>query len=258
MQVSVKKNGKLERCLTISVPDERFQEGFQQQLKKVAKTAKLHGFRPGKVPVKVIEQQYGKSIRQEVLNDLLQATLAEAMQQENLKSAGYPKVNIKKFKDKEPIEYEATFEIYPEIKLVDFAKAKFEKAVSCMSDSDLDKMIENLRKQRVEWKLVERAAKNDDRVVIGFEGFLEGKPFPGGSSEKFSVVLGSKSMIAGFEEGLIGVKGGDEKEISATFPKNYHQKDLSGKDATFKIKVREVFEPKLPELNDEFLELFNI
>ncbi|OGT21325.1 MAG: trigger factor [Gammaproteobacteria bacterium RIFCSPHIGHO2_02_FULL_42_13] len=258
MQVSVKNNGKLERCLTISVPPERFQEGFQKQLKKIAQTAKLHGFRPGKVPLKVVEWQYGKSIRQEVLNDLLQATLTEAIQQENLKLAGYPKFEIKKFKDKEPLEYDAIFEVYPEIKLVNFAKTKFEKTSSDVSDSDLDKMIENLRKQRMEWELVNRAAKNGDRMVVDFEGFLDGQPFLGGKVEKFSVVLGSKSMIAGFEEGLVGVKAGDEKEISVTFPKEHQQKDLAGKNTTFKIKVNEVFEPKLPELNDEFFKLFNI
>ena len=258
MQVSVKNNGKLERCLTISVPPERFQEGFQKQLKKIAQTAKLHGFRPGKVPLKVVEWQFGKSIRQEVLNDLLQATLTEAIQQENLKLAGYPKFEIKKFKDKEPLEYDAIFEVYPEIKLVNFAKTKFEKTSSDVSDSDLDKMIENLRKQRMEWELVNRAAKNGDRMVVDFEGFLDGQPFLGGKVEKFSVVLGSKSMIAGFEEGLVGVKAGDEKEISVTFPKEHQQKDLAGKNTTFKIKVNEVFEPKLPELNDEFFKLFNI
>ena len=241
MQVSVKNNGKLERCLTISVPPERFQEGFQKQLKKIAQTAKLHGFRPGKVPLKVVEWQYGKSIRQEVLNDLLQATLTEAIQQENLKLAGYPKFEIKKFKDKEPLEYDAIFEVYPEIKLVNFAKTKFEKTSSDVSDSDLDKMIENLRKQRMEWELVNRAAKNGDRMVVDFEGFLDGQPFLGGKVEKFSVVLGSKSMIAGFEEGLVGVKAGDEKEISVTFPKEHQQKDLAGKNTTFKIKVNEYF-----------------
>lgn len=258
MQVSVKKLGGLERQLTISIPAEQFQKKFDERVQKFAKKAKIDGFRAGKIPAKVIEQRYGDGLREEIGHDLVQSSFAEAVKQEDLKPAAYPTIDIKQSGKEGDFEYTATFEVYPELKLKDFSKISLEKMTAEVTDSDIDEMIENLRKQRQEWEKVDRACKIDDRVKIDFEGFIKDKPFEGNKAEKIDLVLGSKMMIPGFEEEIVGAKPGEELEIKVTFPKDYQKEEFAGKKAVFKIKVHEVSEPKLPEVNEEFLKQFGI
>jgi trigger factor len=258
MQVSVETTSVLGRRLIIQIPVEKVEEATENRLKTVAKKAKIDGFRPGKVPQKVIQERFGESARQEALNEILQSTLYEAIMQEKLVPAGQPEVKVTKFEVGKPLEYEVDLEIYPEIKLVKLDDAEVEQYNTDIVDADVDKVIENLRKQQVKWEDVDRPAQNDDQVTIDFEGFVDDKPFEGGKASATPLVLGSNSMIPGFEEGIVGAKAGDEIDVKIKFPEKYHSKELADKDAVFKIKVNKVSEPKLPELNDEFCTLFGV
>jgi trigger factor len=258
MQVSVEITEGLGRNLNIKVPAEEIDNKVNERVKEVAKTAKLDGFRAGKVPLKVVEKRYGGSIRQEILAKVLEASYIEAIKQEKLNPAGHPQIDVKTFEPGKPLEYVAKLEIYPEIKLVELDGAEIEQFKSEVADTDVEKVIKDLQKQQTEWTEVARAAKNEDQVIIDFEGFIDDKAFDGGKAEKNPLVLGSKSMIPGFEDGIVGAKTGDDLEVKVNFPKDYQSKDLAGKEAVFKIKVHKVSEPKLPELNNEFIKRFGI
>ncbi|MFW1677848.1 trigger factor [Pontibacter sp. JAM-7] len=258
MQVSVETTSGLERLMTVSVPAERIDQDVNKRIQQTARTVRLDGFRPGKVPVKVVKQRYGKGIREEVLGQVVQETFYAAVQQEKLNPAGGPSIDVKKEVEGEDFEYTATFEVYPEIALSDFSAVSIEKKTAEIVDADLDKMIDTLRKQQASWAEVERAAASGDRVKMDFEGFVDGEAFEGGKAEDFDLVLGSGQMIPGFEDALEGVTAGTETEINVTFPEQYQSEQLQGKPATFKIVVKSVSEQQLPELNDEFFGKFGL
>ena len=258
MQVSVESTSALERRMTVGVPAERIETEVTKRLQQTARRAKVPGFRPGKVPMNVIRQRYEDSARQEALGDLIQATFYEAIVEQKLNPAGAPSVEPKAFEKGQDLEYVATFEVFPEIKLAGFDGIAIERLQAEVSDADLDNMLDILRKQNTRFEAVERAAENGDQLNIDFVGKIDGEAFAGGSAKGTPLVLGSGRMIPGFEEALVGVKAGEERVINPTFPADYQNLDLAGKAAEFTVTVNSVSAPQLPELNDEFFALFGI
>jgi len=258
MQVSVESTSALERRMTIGVPAERIETEVTKRLQQTARRAKVPGFRPGKVPMNVIRQRYEDSARQEALGDLIQATFYEAIVEQKLNPAGAPAVEPKVFEKGKDLEYVATFEVFPEIKLAGFDGIAVERLQAEVTDADVDNMLEILRKQNTRFEAVERAAENGDQLNIDFVGKIDGEAFAGGSAKGTPLVLGSGRMIPGFEEALVGVKAGEERVINPTFPADYQNLDLAGKTAEFTVTVNSVSAPQLPELNDDFFALFGV
>ncbi len=252
MQVSIEATGDLGRRMTIAVPAERFEQEFSNRLKRLSKNLKLPGFRPGKVPMRMVEAQYGGKLMEEVAGDLIQSTFYEAVGKQGLKPAGGPKIEPKSIIRGKDFEYTATFEVYPEIKQLDIAGAVIERPVCTVTPEDVERTLETMRRQRIVWKDVARTAQEGDRVVIDFKGSLDGKEFEGGEGQNLPIVLGSNSLIAGFEAGLIGSTAGEARVLDLTFPADYQNANLAGQKVKFEIKVKQVSEPVLPELNDDF------
>jgi trigger factor len=210
------------------------------------------------VPAKVVKQRYGAQIRQEVLSDLLQQSYSDAVQQEKLNPAGGPKIETESGGDGKSFAYVATFEVMPEVKLDGLDKIKVEKPDVEIADSDLDDMIENLRKQKATWTEVDRASAKGDRVVVDFEGRLKGEPIEGGQGKEVPVILGQGQMLEDFEKGLTGIKAGDEKTFKVKFPKDYHAEDLQGQKVEFTIHAHRVEEETLPPVDDSLAEMFSV
>ncbi|TCB47093.1 trigger factor [Acinetobacter terrestris] len=257
MQVTSEAVSGVARRLNVSVPTSRVNEQFEARLKRTAKTVKINGFRPGKVPLNVVRREYGAGIYQEVVNDVIRDTVFEAIQQEKINAVGMP--NIDKVENKEDaLVYEATVEVYPEVEVKAFDALEVERKTTEVNDKDVDQMIENLQKQRQGWAETKGMAKKDMQVTFDFEGTVDGEKFEGGTAEDFKLVLGSGRMIPGFEDGIVGMKKGEEKVIDVTFPEDYQAENLAGKAAQFKITVKQVEKPKLPEIDAEFLKTFGL
>jgi trigger factor len=243
----------LQRRLNASIPQQQLRGEMEARLKRIGRTAKVHGFRPGKVPYKVLEQQYGQSVQQEVLGESLQRSFAEAATANKLQVAGYPQFEIKTADLNAPqIEFSATFEVYPEVAIGDVSGESISSVLFTLSEADVDETIATLRKQRAVFKKADRAAKNDDQVRIDFTGKLNGVVFDGGEAKDFAVVLGAGRMLPDFETAIVGMKAGETKSFDMTFPTDYHGKDVAGKQVTFTITVHAVEEAHLPEVNAEF------
>jgi trigger factor len=243
----------LQRRLNASIPQQQLRGEMEARLKHIGRTAKVHGFRPGKVPYKVLEQQYGQSVQQEVLGESLQRSFAEAAVTNKLQVAGYPQFEIKTADLNAPqIEYSATFEVYPEVKLSPISGQGVNRVAFTLSDADVEETINTLRKQRAVFKKADRAAKNDDQVRIDFSGKLDGVVFEGGEAKDFAVVLGAGRMLPDFEKAIVGMKAGETKSFDMTFPADYHGKDVAGKQVTFTIVAHVVEEAHLPEVDGEF------
>ncbi len=258
MQVSIESTGNLERKMTVRVPSERIDAEVQKRLRDLSKRVKLDGFRPGKVPFKLVQQRYGNSVYQDVVGEVVQSTLHEALAQEKLAPAGSPEIELPASQDSEELTYTATFEIYPEIELSPLGELDVSRPVAEVNDADVDAMIETLRKQRREWKPGDGAAQEGDQIVMDFKGTLNGEPFEGGEAVGYEVVLGEGRLINDFETQLMGVSAGDEKKIEVSFPSDYHAQDLAGKTAEFEIKIKEVNVPVLPEIDEEFVRSLGI
>ncbi|WP_169392526.1 MULTISPECIES: trigger factor [Psychrobacter] len=257
LQVTTNKLNNKETQLTVKVPVEKIQKQVESRISQVAKTAKIDGFRKGKVPMSHIRAQYGAGIQQEVINDVIRDTVFEAIKEEDIRAVGMPNIDDVKLED-DFLVYQATVEIFPEIDVQGVSDIEVERQSAKVSDEDVDTMIENLQKQRQEFAEKDGAADEGDQVIFDFEGSIDGEKFEGGSAEDFKLVLGSNQMIPGFEDGIKGMKAGDEKTIDVTFPEDYQAENLAGKQAQFKINVKKVEASKLPEINDEFLELFGV
>lgn len=256
MQVSVETTAGLERRMTVGVPASDVDNAVTQKLKDTARRVRIDGFRPGKVPVSVVKQRYGDGIRAEVLEEVVRTQYFQALSAEKIVPAGQPSIEFTKDTAGEDVEFVATFEVFPEVKLASFDSFSVEKSTAEIVDADVEKMIENLRQQRANFTKVDRAAKDGDRVKIDFVGKVDGEAFNGGSAEGQTVTLGSGQMIPGFESGIEGMSAGDNKAVEVTFPDDYGNKDLAGKPAVFDITVHEVEEAELPELNEEFFAAF--
>lgn len=257
MEVTVESTGTLERRMRVELPLAPIEQQVDSRLKSVGRTAKIKGFRPGKVPAKVVRQRYGKQVRKEVLNEVLQQSYSAAVTQEKLNPASGPTIETEADNGK-TFAFTATFEIMPEVELKDLEKIKIKKPEVTISDEDVDAMLMNLRKQKATWEEVDRHSADGDRVVIDFVGKLKGEAFPGGEGKNYPVVLGAGQMLPDFEKGLLGVKAGDETTFKVRFPKQYHADELAGKKADFTINVHRVEAESLPELNDEFAKAFSV
>ena len=257
MNVTVESIGALERRMRVELPVDAIEQQVDSRLKSVARTAKIKGFRPGKVPAKVVRQRYGEQVRQEVLGEVLQKSYSDAVIEQKLHPAGGPKIETED-KDGKAFAFTATFEVMPEIKLKGLDKIKVDTPDVQIGDDDIDDMLTNLRKQKATWETVDRKSRDGDRVVVDFSGKVDGEEFPGGQGTEIPVVLGEGQMLPDFEKGLKGITAGDEKTFKVKFPKDYHAEDLAGKKADFSIKTHRVEEQVLPELNDEFAEMFNV
>lgn len=258
MQVSVETTQGLERRLTITVPAESIDSAVKSRLAQLAKTQRINGFRPGKVPVSVIKKRFGQAVRQEVAGEAMQRNFYEAVVQEKLNPAGMPRFEMKKDTDGQDLEFIASFEIYPELEVKGMEDLEIEKEVVEISEKDLDNMMDTLRKQHANWKEVKRKAKKDDRVTISFVGTIDGKEFDGGKAEDFPLELGKDRMIPGFEKPLVGAKAGDEVVSDVTFPEDYHAENLKGKAAQFTITVTKVEGLELPKVDEEFAKIFGV
>ena len=253
MQVSVESTGTLERRMTVTVPEETVAQEVDKRLKSMASRVRVDGFRPGKVPFSVVRGKYASQVRSEVIGDMMQTSFYEAVQQQGLKPAGIPRVEPKLVEPGAGLQFDALFEVMPEVKLAVMDKITLEKPVAEVTDADIDETIENIRKQRKDYGDVDRACEDGDRVYCDFKGIIDGEAFEGGEAKDFPLDLGAKRMIAGFEEGIIGAKAGEERTLNLSFPESYHAKTLAGKDVVFEIKVNKVQGPKLPELDDDFI-----
>ncbi|ABZ77322.1 trigger factor [Shewanella halifaxensis HAW-EB4] len=257
MQVSVETTQGLERRLTISVPAEQIENTVKEALKSEAKRARIPGFRPGKVPVSVINKRYGNAIRQDITGEVMQRNFIEAIIAEKLNPAGAPTFTPGSTEG-ENFEFVATFEIYPEVELKGLESITVEQPTAEVTEADVDSMIETLRNQHATFEVAERAAAEGDKAKINFVGSIDGEEFEGGKADDFELQLGSGRMIPGFESGVEGHKAGEEFNIEVTFPEDYHAENLKGKVATFAITLNEVQAANLPEVNDEFATLFGI
>jgi trigger factor len=258
MQVSVESPSKLERRITVVVPVQQLDEAFDKRIAKLAKTANVKGFRPGNVPVAHIKKLYGDAARQEALSEVIQSSLYDAINQEKLNPINTPTVEPKAIEAGKPLEYTATFEVLPEISDVGFKATAIDKELAKIEQADIEKVIERLCEQHIVWNEVNRPAQDKDQVVIDFRGSIDGKVFPGGEAHEYPIVLGSKAMIPGFEEGVAGMKKGEDKVINITFPADYFAKEVAGKVAEFVLHAHRVSEPKAPALDEALVKKFGV
>lgn len=256
---SVETVSALERRLNASIPQQAIRGEVSSRLKKIGRNAKIAGFRPGKIPVKILEQHYGAQAHQEALGDALQRSFEEAAQLNNLRVAGHPRFEIKTGDmNADQIEYSATFEIYPEVVMGDIGAEAMERAVFELSQEDVESTIAKLREQRATYELAGRAAQAGDQVKIDFTGKLKGENFQGGEAEGHLFVLGAERMLPEFEAAIIGMEAGETKSFDLTFPENYHGKDVAGKLVTFTVTLQGVEAPRLPEVDAKFAEAVGI
>jgi trigger factor len=258
MQVSVESIGKLERRMQVQVPAERVSQEIAARLKNISRTARLNGFRPGKAPIKVIRQQFGSQIHREVIGELLQSSYAEAVTQKQLTPAGSPRIEPQSIDEGQDLKYIATFEVFPEVVLQPMESLEVDKVTAEVTESDIDAMIERLRKQQMKYAAVNRGAANADKVTIDFEGAIDGVTFAGGKGDNIAIVLGEGRMLPELEQGLIGATPGEKRSVTVNFPTDYRATELAGKSAIFATEIKTVEEPVLPEIDEEFCKAFGV
>ncbi|MDA0894183.1 MAG: trigger factor [Proteobacteria bacterium] len=259
MQVVLESPSALERQFTITIPTGDVETEFEAKLAETAKRVRIDGFRPGKVPAKVVRQRYGQAIRQEIVSDLMEKSLGEALSEHDVKPIGQPKIDDVKFEEGSDFSFKATFEVFPELDPILVDGDEIEQTTCKVGAADIKEMIATLREQRKSWKESARAAsKEGDRVTINFEGFVDGEAFDGGKGEDHALVLGSGAMIPGFEDGIVGMKKGDSRDIEVTFPEDYQAEELKGKAATFKIEVTKLERGELPTVDEAFIQSFGV
>jgi len=258
MQISVESTGALERRMEVSVPREQIEQAVDARLKQVSRTAKLKGFRPGKAPIKVIKQQFGAQVRQEVLSELMQTSFAQAINEQKLNPAAGPRIEPITAGPGEDLKYRAIFEIFPEIALKTVDGLAVTRPTADVTDTDIEAMVQNLREQRPRFEPVDRESREGDRVTMDFEGQIDGHPFEGSKGEDVAVILGGGRMLKDFETGITGARADERKTLSVGYPDDYHNKALAGKTATFDVHVKKVDEKQLPPLDDEFCREYGV
>jgi len=259
MGSNVENLGALERRLDITISLEKLQNEIDKRLNRLAKTVKLHGFRPGKVPLKIVTQMYGAQVQQDVLNDAVHKEFKDTVQQQNLQVAGYPHFEAKPGDNNDSLyTVSATFEVYPEIVLGDLSSQSIERPNAQVSEADIDKTLDMICKQRVSYKPVDRAAQKGDRVKIDYHGTMDGNDFAGGKAEDVYLILGDGKFLKDFEASLIGMQAGSSKSFDVVFPEDYHGKDIAGKTVTFEAKLSQLEEPVLPQVDTEFAQSLGI
>ena len=259
MSVTVETLENLERKVIVSLAWADINAETDKRLKQTQRRVKIDGFRPGKAPLKMVASMYGASVQNEVMNELVQRAFYDIAVSENLKVAGFPRFEgVEEQDDKDSFKIAAIFEIFPEVSIGDLSASEIEKVTSEVGDAEVEKTVEILRKQRTRFNHVDRAAQNSDRVIIDFEGKIDGEPFAGGSSKNYAFVLGSGQMLPEFEAGIAGMKAGESKDVEVNFPEDYHGKDVAGKTAVFTITLNNVSEATLPEVDAEFAKALGI
>lgn len=258
MQVSIETTSKLERRLTVGVPAETVDSQVDARLQQAVKNVRLPGFRPGKVPLKVMRQRFGAGVRQEVLGEVMSRSFQEAVMQEQLRPAGQPQIEPRSMEAGKDLEYIATFEVFPEVEVVELTDFAVARPAAEVSDEDVDNIIDVFRRQRGNWETVERAAQDGDRVTIDYKGTKDGEAFEGGSAENSELELGSGRMIPGFEDGIVGMSAGDEKVLSLSFPDDYHAEELKGAAVEFAVTLHKVEEMALAPLDAELFAAYGV
>ena len=258
MQVSVESIGKLERRMQVQVPAERVSKEIAARLQTISRTARLNGFRPGKAPLKVIRQQFGSQVHREVIGELLQSSYAEAVTQKQLAPAGSPRIEPQSMDEGQDLKYVATFEVFPEVELQPLESLEVDRITAQVNESDIDAMIERLRKQQMKYAAAARPAAGGDKVTIDFEGAIDGVPFAGGKGENIAIVLGEGRMLPDLEQGLVGAAPGEKRNVTVNFPADYRATELAGKSAIFATEIKTVEEPVLPEVDEEFCKSFGV
>ncbi|MCB5195988.1 trigger factor [Deefgea salmonis] len=259
MQAQLETLSALERRLSISVPREEIAQQVNARLKRVAKTAKIDGFRPGKAPMNIVAQSHGFRVQEEVLGETVERAFGEAVVEQKLQVAGYPRFEAKQDSSAEgDFEFLATFEVYPEVKVGDLSGIEVQKPTLVVGDEEVNKTIDILRSQRTRFERVERAAETGDRVIIDFKGSIDGVAFAGGSSDNYAFLIGKGQMLPEFEAGVIGMKEDESKDVSVAFPVDYHGKDVAGKTAVFAITVKNVAAANLPVVDADFAKSLGI
>ena len=259
MAANVENLGTLERRVSMSVPLQDIEKQVDARLKQLARNVKMPGFRPGKVPMKLVAQTYGPQVRNEVLGDAVQKSFTDAVKEANLRVAGYPKIEPKTEKNAEgALEFSATFEVYPDVKVGDVSAAQIEQPKVTVDQAAVDKTLEILRKQRTRFAPARRPAQDGDKLTIDFLGTIDGQPFDGGKAENFIFALGEGRMLPEFEAAARGMSAGESKSFTLKFPEDYHGKDVAGKEAQFEIKVNSIDEPQLPPLDGDFAKALGV
>ena len=248
----------LERRVSMKLPTDDIERQVDERLKKLARNIRMPGFRPGKVPMKLVSQTYGPQVRSEVLTDAVQKAFNDAVKEANLKVAGYPRIEKKDGADDKALEFSAIFEVYPEIKVGDLADATIERPQVTVDDAAVDKTIEILRKQRTKFVEASRPAKDGDRLTVDFEGTIDGQPFQGGAAKDFVFPVGEGRMLKEFDDAARGMSAGEAKTFELKFPDDYHGKEVAGKTASFKLTVKKLEEPQQPEINADFAKSLGI
>jgi trigger factor len=269
MQATIEKVSNLERRLNVSLPKQEIEDEVQSRLKRMARDIRMHGFRPGKVPFRLVQQTYGGQVRQEVLGDVLQKSFGEAIRQQNLRVAGYPRFEPKPApggpapeghapEGNQQVEFSATFEVYPEVTVGDIGAVQIDRPVVTVGEAEVDKTVDILRKQRTHYREVEREARAGDSITIDYRGTVAGQEFEGGSGTDHNTILGEGRLLAGFEEQVLGLRAGESRTFELTFPEDYHGKEVAGKTASFDVTVKRVAEPVIPEANADFAKQLGI
>lgn len=258
MQVSLTTTTGLERRLEVAVPRARIAAEVQTRLQRLSKTARIKGFRPGKVPLAVVRQQFGQQVEGEAVSDLIERTFAEAVTQQQLKPAASPRIEPLQIAPDADLRYAAVFEVLPEISVKPLADLQLERPAATVGDADVDAMIESMRRQRPVFTEVTRAARNDDRVTMAYEGRIDGEIFPGGQGDALQVVLGAGRILKELDAALIGMQVGESKSVPARFPDDYGAKSVAGKDAVFQLTLKKIEEQSLPPVDEEFVRAFGL
>ncbi len=253
MQVSVQVGEGLKREMRVDLPADDIEAEIDKRLQRFARSARIPGFRPGKVPAQILRQQYGKQLRDEIFGEMVQSTFPTAVRQEQLDVVGLPVITPDIDQKARRYAYKAVFEVLPVVELQPFAGTKIRRPVCEITESDIDTMIDRLRKQRLEWKEVERGAREGDQVKVAFKGSMDGKPFEGGTAENFPIQIGSEQMMPGFEEQLLGATAGEVRDFDLRFPEDYHAQHLAGQQAHFDVSIDSVSEPLEPEVDEAFV-----
>ena len=252
MKFSFGNKNDIEQSITISIPADDIQKQVKTKLNSAQRSAKIKGFRKGKAPIDVVKKMYEPEIRQDVINDAVIKKFYELVEEKNFKPVGRPNLVPERMEMEKDVIFKATFEVYPEISLGNLSRLSYTKAVSSVEEEDINKTIENIRKRMCAWEPKEGNSSSGDQIKIDFVGKIDEEEFEGGSAKDFVVEIGSKSMIEGFEDGLIGLKKSDNKDLNLTFPEDYGKTELASKKVVFNVEVKEVLKPKLPALNEEF------
>jgi trigger factor len=258
MQVSIETLDGLARKMTVQIPSERVSEAVEKKLKELSRTVRIDGFRPGKVPLKVVQQKFGDHVRQEVIGDVIESSYQEALIQEKVRPAGMPSIDSVSSEEKEDMSYTATFEVFPEVEELVLDSIEVERPMVEITDKDFDAMLQKLREQRKTWKETKAAAKKGCQVMVDFEGRIDGELFEGGAGKDMPVEIGAGQMLPEFESGLEGIKASEQRTVEVNFPEDYHGADVAGKTAEFTLKATKVSKPELPELDEEFAKGFGV